>query len=326
MAEQELLTVIQRASLPAVLLHVPDAEILAASAEAGRLLGVPADRLVGRNVEEFAADRPGPVLDLIASGRLAGFESERQLLRADGQVERLQVWVRGADDGKPVAAAVVVLWPSGDRAWTYLPGPADPRLFVVGTVDAELQVERVSDDISAFGYTPTDVIGGPFLRLFDVSSAADILHGLGEAAQSKRGVGLRVHVRIDEEGAIADLMVRPLNPAPSFAFSVCLGVTAEETPSSLTSLGIERMGGNLHALSIADMLATINDRDVPGLHRLTTRELDIVGRLVSGDRVPAIARAVFLSPATVRNHLSNAFRKLGVGSQQELIELFRKSA
>ena len=57
-----------------------------------------------------------------------------------------------------------------------------------------------------------------------------------------------------------------------------------------------------------------------------TREIDIVARLVSGDRVPAISKALFLSQSTVRTHLSNAFRKLRISSQQELIELVRQSA
>lgn len=326
MPDQEIVKIVKNASLPAVLLHVPDATILAASAEAARLLGVSADQLVGRDVEDFAADSPGDVLDLIASGRLAGFESQRHLRRADGGVEPLQVWVHGADTETPVATAVVVLWPSGDRAWAYLPGPTDDRRdFVIGTVDAELQIERVSDDVCVLGWEPAELIGRPFLRLFDVSSAADILSGLAEASRSRHGVGLRVNLRVRDDIAIAELMVRPMNPAPSFTFSLCLGVSAEDSTPVLTPAGIERMSDNLHALSIADMLSGLGDRDVPGLARLTTRELEIVARLLSGDRVPAIAGAVFLSPGTVRNHLSNAFAKLGVGSQQELIELFRKA-
>jgi len=325
--DRELVSIVEHAALPAVLLHVPDAEILAASAEAGRLLGTPAAELVGHNVEEFAADSPGDVLGLIASGRLAGFESQRQLRRADGEIEPLQVWVRAVEAEPPVGAAVVVLWPSGGRAWTYLPAPLeDSRLFVVGSVDAELQIERISDDVAALGYSPAEALGRPFLRLFDVSSAADILHAVADSARARRGVGVRVHLRAAGEPTTADLMLRPLNPAPSFAFSVCLGHSADDTPPVLTPAGIERMGGNLHALSIADMLAEFRDRDAPGLQRLTTREMDIVARLLKGDRVPAIAKAVFLSQGTVRNHLSNAYQKLGVGSQQELIELFRKTA
>ena len=100
MPDRELVNIVENASLPAVLLHVPDAQILAASAEAGRLLGVAADDLIGRNVEDFAADHPVDVLNLIASGRLAGFESERKLRRADGEVEPLQVWVRAVLGGR----------------------------------------------------------------------------------------------------------------------------------------------------------------------------------------------------------------------------------
>lgn len=327
MSDQELVKIVENASLPAVLLHVPDAEILAASAEAARLLGTPADQLLGRNVEDFAADSPGDVLDLIASGRLSGFQSRRRLRRADGAIEPLQVWVRGVDPGTPDATAVVVLWPSGNKAWTYLPGPTDDRRHaVIGTVDSELQIDRISDDVRALGTEPLDLIGGPFLRLFDVTSAADVLHGLAEAARSRHGVGLRVNLRVRHDPAMADLMVSPLNPAPSFTFSLCIGTGEEEASPVLTLAGIERMGLNLHALSLAEMLSTLGDADVPGLERLTTRELDIVARLLIGDRVPAIAKAVFLSPGTVRNHLSNVFQKLRVSSQQELIELFRKSA
>ena len=63
-----------------------------------------------------------------------------------------------------------------------------------------------------------------------------------------------------------------------------------------------------------------------GLSQLTTRELEVVSRLVSGDRVPSIAKALFLSPSTVRNHLHSIYRKLGINSQQELIHAFRISA
>jgi GAF domain-containing protein len=70
------------------------------------------------------------------------------------------------------------------------------------------------------------------------------------------------------------------------------------------------------ALRAAEM-----DAEVAALSRLSNRELDIVGRLAHGDRVPVIAETLFVSQSTVRNHLSSAFRKLGVSSQQELIDL-----
>jgi DNA-binding CsgD family transcriptional regulator len=64
---------------------------------------------------------------------------------------------------------------------------------------------------------------------------------------------------------------------------------------------------------------------LPEMTGLSTREIEIVTRLVRGERVPLIAKAMFLSQSTVRNHLTSVYRKLGVGSQQELITLLRVS-
>jgi len=55
---------------------------------------------------------------------------------------------------------------------------------------------------------------------------------------------------------------------------------------------------------------------------LSDREAQVVRLLLSGLRVPLIARQLSLSPSTVRNQLSMVYRKLGVSSQQELILLF----
>jgi DNA-binding CsgD family transcriptional regulator len=56
---------------------------------------------------------------------------------------------------------------------------------------------------------------------------------------------------------------------------------------------------------------------------LTPREAEVVAALLHGDRTPGIARKLYLTPGTVRNHLSSAFRKFGVTSQQELVDVLR---
>jgi DNA-binding NarL/FixJ family response regulator len=62
---------------------------------------------------------------------------------------------------------------------------------------------------------------------------------------------------------------------------------------------------------------------IPGLSELSTRQWDVLNRLLRGERTTSIARDMFISPSTVRNHLSEIFRKLGVHSQGELLELLR---
>ena len=64
----------------------------------------------------------------------------------------------------------------------------------------------------------------------------------------------------------------------------------------------------------------------PDFADLTEREREVLTHLVSGDRVPAIARKLFISPHTVRNHLKGIFGKVGVGSQTALLERVRAVA
>ena len=57
----------------------------------------------------------------------------------------------------------------------------------------------------------------------------------------------------------------------------------------------------------------------PALRELSQRQLEILRRLLRGERVPTIARDLYLSQSTVRNHLSAIYRRLGVHSQAELL-------
>ena len=63
--------------------------------------------------------------------------------------------------------------------------------------------------------------------------------------------------------------------------------------------------------------------DHPLLRELSAREREVLETLVKGARVPAIAKQLFISQNTVRNHLKAIYRKVDVSSQSELIELVR---
>jgi DNA-binding CsgD family transcriptional regulator len=58
---------------------------------------------------------------------------------------------------------------------------------------------------------------------------------------------------------------------------------------------------------------------LPHGSELSARQTEIVARLVAGQRPSEIARSMFLSPSTVRNHLVAIYRKFGVHSQAELL-------
>jgi DNA-binding CsgD family transcriptional regulator len=80
--------------------------------------------------------------------------------------------------------------------------------------------------------------------------------------------------------------------------------------------------------SIAAALEPINDLWLVRLRRrapldsLTSREIDIARRFGLGMNYQEIAAELHISPATVRNHLSNVYGKLGVSNKIELAKLF----
>lgn len=325
---KELVQAVRQSSLPTLLFRVADEEILAVSDEASRLFGIPVEDLIGHSVEEFADDQPTGALPLVGAGRLSGFQARRRWRRPDGELYPMQAWIRAADSRVPVAFAICILWPADRAAWSYLPSHPDDvgDVVVVGTVNGRMEIERISDDVRLLGAPPDDVIGASVFRLFDVTSAADVLRALAEATARDQGVCVAVNVLVNGRPALAELMLRPMRPSPSFSFSMMCGGKAGESNGTADERTLQQLGRGLRALALADAFALLQEANLPGVDKLTTRELDITARLLSGDRVPAIASAIYLSQSTVRNHLSRVFHKLGVSSQQEMIEKFRETA
>lgn len=56
-----------------------------------------------------------------------------------------------------------------------------------------------------------------------------------------------------------------------------------------------------------------------GVHALTPRETEVLGLLAQGRCTTEIARRLFLSPVTVRNHVQHLTAKLGLHSQLEAV-------
>lgn len=58
-----------------------------------------------------------------------------------------------------------------------------------------------------------------------------------------------------------------------------------------------------------------------GWDSLTNAELRVVGLVKEGLTNPQIAQRLFVSAQTVKTHMKNVFRKLGVSSRAELAAL-----
>ncbi len=314
--------------VPTLLLDVESETIVAASPSAVHLLSNDSGDVVGHNLEDFTEDSPSGGLPLLRTGRISGYQTTRQV-RVGGQRVPYDMWVRPADQGPEVRLAfAVILEPTRPH---YLPPRAQPTdargVVAVGSADRGLVIDRISGEVERLlGFGADEVLGKPLLWLVDAPDAADLLSALAQTVATGIGGMTRIGLRTQDGGPVSTLVALwPLVPSPSIAFALVSDPSIDLSTSARSDLEdlLQRFVDAAGLTSVSRNLADIR-RDIPGITGLSTRELQIVERLLSGDRVPAIARDLYLSPSTVRNHLSSVFRELGVSSQQELLDLLRK--
>jgi DNA-binding CsgD family transcriptional regulator len=90
-----------------------------------------------------------------------------------------------------------------------------------------------------------------------------------------------------------------------------------------SAIGSPETGREQRAKDAGTPLSYSREKD-SDLAKLTRREWEVARRLAEGDRVPLIVEDLGIAENTVRNHLKAIFRKLGVGSQAELIRRIKR--
>jgi DNA-binding CsgD family transcriptional regulator len=285
--------------------------------------------IVGHLFEEFMADRPAIGSDLFAGGRLNGVEVSRTLRRPHGEDTKIRMWIRSFNAHPASLFVVVVLVADDPVAGEELNDDWREAPAVVGMADASLLVERISGDAEdLFGVPVHELLGQSLLSLVDHDAVPRCLSALGEASASRNGVTLHLDIRGDsaKPRLRCEVLFLPLEPSPSVSF-VFLPIPHDELvglESTNLSAMLLRLGRGAEVVNLASTLFRgVSNTDVPGLKSLTTRELEIVALLLGGHRPPSIASDLFLSQSTVRNHLGSVFAKLGVNSQQEVLNLLR---
>ena len=125
----------------------------------------------------------------------------------------------------------------------------------------------------------------------------------------------------DDQGFIREL-------SPAFAQALQSHWPAwhgSRLPDALARCVVEGRAFKAKALTVdvrqSDNLRFLEVKARSPLDRLTAREGEIVTRYAHGETYSAIAAGLALSPATVRNHISHCFKKLGVTNKAELANL-----
>lgn len=179
-------------------------------------------------------------------------------------------------------------------------------------------------------------------NVYDFAFAVDVMfvciYGLSvvmffaSVGRSRRKASrIAAHVVPDAEGfsAVKDSVgkqaERSAGPVPSEG-SHEGGVSSGEgaLPGSLSGFGAPASLAQVPGFSVAAGASLSLEKRLAELElveQLSQREREVTELLLHGNTVPAIARKLFISENTVRGHTKNIYRKLGVHSKQELIDL-----
>lgn len=307
----------------ALIIDLKDLTIAAVSDAIDELLGDGRSRaVVGMKIYTFMAQQPSGGLDMMARGAIDGYEGGNALKLPGREPQPIRGWMRTIGDQRPPRYALMVLRVESERNAESLPEPAASEApIVLGVGDRNLTITHVTADIERLsGRHANDVLGAHLLSLFSEETVPSALWVLAQALQTRMGAaGFTTVLTASGAPIPVDLMVcGALHPSPDFGFALI--------PVTDPLLRLPKEQQALRSVARADRAVALY-RSFPEMaidpalmSRLTFRELEIVSLLLRGRRSPAIAKALHLSPSTVRNHLSSVFAKAGVHSQQELIE------
>jgi DNA-binding CsgD family transcriptional regulator len=273
-------------------------------------------------------------LQALADGSLTGYQAVRRQASTDHPDQEFSIWVSVADvDGARVGLASLL--PYGGQGQALAPMPAVPTAgdLVLGTVDGSWRVDRISQDVaSLLGITPDQCVGAPVLGAIHPQDVPAFLAAVEHARRGERAVRLTLRLSAGRQAwAEVAAVLATLSPGdpPPLAFALIRGHPGQGSPGdspreTQLETHLLRIAQELRAAGLMPGIEQLPAlAEAPQLGELTSRELAVLTRLLDGQRVPAIAAELFVSPSTVRNHLSSIYAKLGVHGQVDLIRLLR---
>ena len=277
---------------------------------------------------------------LVRERMLDGIQGRRRFQRPDGSMVELQltgwavrssfgpdmgVWIaREVSESQHGAVGADVVAPT---LWNHTdPGLEGARI----TLDDHWRVSDIGSNASALlGQAPTDLLAQSILELTHVDDLAVLTLAFARATTD---TSAEVRIRLRYHGGSwrpVRAVVMLLGGDGSLPFAL---IAATERPAGRDSGGgvgdlaehLRRIAAQIETSGIlAPLIETATALRIPETTELSARQWEIASRLLRGERVPAIAAAMYVSQSTVRNHLSAIFEKVGVHSQQELIALWR---
>jgi PAS domain S-box-containing protein len=337
-----IMALVKSSDVPLAAVDLPAGRFLAVNPALASAVGSTASALTGASSLDWLSpdDRHAARLgyQALADGELTGYQAIRRLANPEDPDRVFSVWVSTVEvDGARVGLASVIPSASRDNQFRALPPASrvpEPGNMVLGTVDGSWRIDRISQDVTPLlGLTPEQCTGQPVLGVIHPSDAPAFLAAVEHARRGERAARLVLRVsgrhRDWTEVTVVLATISPGDP-PALAFALIRNDDAADPPGdSSREMRLEthmlRIADELHAAGMIPRLQQLPAlTEEPKLGKLTSREWAVLTRLLEGQRVAAIAADLYVSPSTVRNHLSSIYAKLGVHSQVDLIRLVRR--
>ncbi len=304
-----------------------------------QVVGRAGDDVLGCLITDFIDGEVRSVATAVIEGIRTGFISS-----VDGNVDLLSpartagvdCWIRALGTDRPnqsaLAAVIAANGTPASRAEVtelgFRPAHIDPTRMVLATLDEDWRIIDVTPGSAGrLGWpAPRSATVMPQLHELVHPADASTLEGsFGRRSSTEAPDTFTLRLRgPDERWMAARVTVSPLRGQAPPKFGLVVWRMHMEEPDVTESERVARLEDQLarirHVLQATDQ---DGENGLADQSDLTMRQREIVGRLLQGHRVDAIARDLYVSPSTVRNHLSAIFEKLGVTSQSALIELLR---
>ncbi|HEY5267120.1 MAG TPA: helix-turn-helix transcriptional regulator [Acidimicrobiales bacterium] len=330
---EDLWGAVHRFELPLALMSLSDSTIIAANDALLQRVGKSSAQVVGHPGPNLftGTDRENAHLAVTAMqrGAVDFYTAQRVLTSSITPQLLVSVWVRAIEFGDRRFALVEISARDDSLVNPLVEhfGFA-PLEMAVGLIDPDGTVSSISCDITDMLDIPSEeILGQPFGRTAEHQSIYELID-LGR--REHYAVSMPVRLK-DGHGEVKNFccIVTSLADSPSLAF-ILIPISESLTPDNSNRAAqleqhLMRIANEIQASGV---VKNLNGLAVPTQYQLmdtlTTRQWEVLSRLLRGQRVPSIAESLFVSPSTVRNTLSSIFKKFGVSSQSELLELLTK--
>ena len=333
-AGDELKQAIEGLTDPPLVTWDRDGIVRLANKAVAQMLGLALDEVVGKALVDLA----GPAEDIertikaFNEGRFVGVHSHRRIHVADGRDLPIFATSRAIEvDGRVGGITVIVpdtetsaLGRDPRRSWLDLVPVA------VGITDNDWIIEIVSNEINELIDRPSsEVKGRSLLELVDPADVEE-LRGSGAQQDEPRSLpDVRFLLPTGDEVGVCVLLAPRTNAPEGMRFALVGRIESylpqQQDRVAELELRLRRIGAEVRAAGLIDAAATSAFQDHPEVGGLSTRQWEILSRLLEGARVSTIAGELLISQSTVRNRLSTIFQRFGVHSQAELVDKFRQS-